>query len=47
MRSEKGLFKTMYAPKIHINIQAKSQAGNILVKYITITQKGHSQKKTS
>ena len=34
--------------KVHIyNVKAKSQAGNIRVKYIRATQKGQSQKKTS
>ena len=42
----------MYAPKININeriysVKAKSQAGNIRVKYIMTTQKGQSRKKIS
>ena len=43
----------MYAPKINMNgihifsDKAKSQAGNIRVKYIITTQKGQSRKKIS
>ena len=44
----------MYAPKINMNgsthiysVKAKSQAGNIRVKYIMTTQKGQSRKKMS
>ena len=34
--------------KVHIySVKAKSQAGNIRVKYIMTTQKGQSQKKIS
>ena len=39
------MFKTMYAPKINMNIysvKANSQAGNIRVKYIMTTQKDQS-----
>ena len=41
----------MHAPKInvngstHISVKAKSQAGNIRVRYIMTTQKGQNQKK--
>ena len=43
----------MYAPKINMNekniytVKAKSQAGNIRVKFIMTTQKGQSRKKIS
>ena len=43
----------MYATNIntnestHISVKAKSQAGDIRVKYIMTTQKGQSRKKTS
>ena len=43
----------MYAPKLnmneraHISAKAKSQAGDIRVKYIITTQKGQSRKKIS
>ena len=43
----------MYALKINMNgitqysVKAKSQEGNIRVKYIMTTQKGQSQKKIS
>ena len=45
MLSKLGLFKTIYTPKVNINIHAKSQAGNIWVKYIMTIQKGQSWKK--
>ena len=41
----------MYAPmnymngSTHISVKAKSQAGNIRVRYIMTTQKGQNQKK--